>query len=125
MVSVPVSGRSMMPFLHDQKDTVLFSTPDRPLKKGDIVFFIRDDGSYVMHRIYKVHADHTVDVIGDSQSQIETGIRQQQIFASIKKVNRNGKWIDPHHFIWKFYAKVWIHTIPFRKGMHAIKKRFS
>ena len=45
-VSLIISGNSMAPFLIHGRDTVWFEKPKRPLKRGDIVFFQRDDGSF-------------------------------------------------------------------------------
>ena len=54
-VSLIISGNSMAPFLIHGRDTVWFEKPKRPLKRGDIVFFQRDDGSFILHRIRRVH----------------------------------------------------------------------
>ena len=53
-VSMLITGSSMTPFLFHQKDTICFRSPDRALRKGDMVFYERKDGRFVMHRIYKV-----------------------------------------------------------------------
>ena len=54
-VSLIVAGNSMAPFLIHGRDTVWFEKPKCPLKKGDSVFFQRDDGSDILHRIRRVH----------------------------------------------------------------------
>ena len=56
-VSLNVSGMSMFPFLEHERDTVYFEAPKRKLRRGDIVFYQRSNGQYVMHRIYKVKGD--------------------------------------------------------------------
>ena len=50
-VSMLIAGSSMNPFLIHQRDSICFRKPDRELKKGDMVFFQRPDGAFVMHRI--------------------------------------------------------------------------
>ena len=70
-VSVPVSGSSMSPFLAGGRDTVFFSRPDTPLRRGDIVFYERASGQFVMHRVRRVHRDGSLDILGDAQA--ETG----------------------------------------------------
>lgn len=52
-VSLIVAGSSMAPFLVHHRDTIYFSKPVSPLKRGNMVFYQRTDGQYVMHRIYK------------------------------------------------------------------------
>ena len=49
-VSMMISGSSMNPFLIHQRDYILMRKPERELKVGDMVFFQRNDGAYVMHR---------------------------------------------------------------------------
>ncbi|MGN0776139.1 MAG: S24/S26 family peptidase [Candidatus Ventricola sp.] len=112
-VSMLVSGSSMSPFLIHLRDTIYFKQPDRPLRAGDIVFYQRDSGQYVMHRILRVRGD-VYDIVGDAQTQIERGVRRNQIFAIITRVKRKGKFIAPGDFWWTFFARVWTKLIPFR-----------
>ena len=44
-----------------------------------MVFYRRDDGRYVMHRIYRAEKDGTYTIIGDAQTYPERGIRAEQI----------------------------------------------
>ena len=53
-VSVTVTGNSMSPFLIHGRDRILIAPPDGNWKKGDMAFFIRTNGQYVMHRICRV-----------------------------------------------------------------------
>ncbi len=114
-VSMLVSGSSMTPFICHERDYIYFEKPKRPLKRGDAVFYQRDSGQYVMHRICKVCKDDTFDLIGDGQDEIEHGIRRDQIFALVIKIKRKGKLIGPGELWWVFFEKVWIRVIPFRK----------
>uniref|UniRef100_UPI0035A5D1B1 S24/S26 family peptidase n=1 Tax=uncultured Thomasclavelia sp. TaxID=3025759 RepID=UPI0035A5D1B1 len=52
-VNMRVLGSSMAPFVVHERDTIYFKRPERKLKKGDIAFFQRNNGQYVVHRIYK------------------------------------------------------------------------
>lgn len=112
-VSMLVSGSSMSPFLIHLRDTIYFRKPDRPLRAGDIVFYQRDSGQYVMHRILRVRGD-VYDIIGDAQIEVERGVRRGQIFAVITRVKRKGKLIGPGDFWWAFFARVWTKLIPLR-----------
>lgn len=113
-VSMLISGSSMSPFLIHYRDSICFKKPDRDLRAGDMVFYRRDGGQYVMHRILRVRRDGLYDVIGDAQTQIERGVRRDQIFAVVTKVRRKGKWIAPGDFWWEFFAHVWTKMIPLR-----------
>lgn len=113
-VNLIISGSSMAPFLVHHRDTIIFGLPQRPLRRGDMVFYQRDDGHFVMHRIFKVH-DNLYDIVGDAQTEIEHDVRRDQIFAIVKKVQRKGRWIEPGDFWWEFFEKVWIRMIPLRR----------
>ncbi|MGN0479324.1 MAG: S24/S26 family peptidase [Hominenteromicrobium sp.] len=113
-VSMVISGSSMSPFLIHQRDTIFFKKPDRPLRTGDMVFFVRPGGQYVMHRIWKVKQDGYY-IVGDAQTVIEGPVQRQQIFAVVTGVIRKGKRIQPGDFWWAFFAHVWIHMIPLRR----------
>lgn len=112
-VSMLIAGNSMSPFLIHQRDTICFKKPDRELRAGDMVFYQRFGGQYVMHRIWKVRKDGYY-IVGDAQTEIEGPVRRQQIFAVITKVQRKGRWIEPGDFWWEFFARIWIRMIPFR-----------
>lgn len=112
-VGLLISGDSMSPFLVHERDYIYFRTPDRELKKGDMVFYQRRTGQYIMHRILDVKQDGYY-MAGDNQVLIEGPIDRSQIFALVTKVKRNGRWIGPESLTWKFYEKVWIRMIPVR-----------
>lgn len=113
-VSLIISGNSMAPFMRHQRDSICFAKPKRPLKKGDMVFYQRDNGQFIMHRIVKV-TPQGYNITGDAQSEIEQNVREDQIFAVVTKVCRKGKWIGPGDFWWEFYEKVWVNIIPLRR----------
>lgn len=118
-VSLIISGSSMSPFLIHQRDYIYFKKPDRELKKGDMIFYQRDSGQFVMHRIWKVRPDGYY-IIGDAQTVIEGPVRRDQIFALITKVQRKGKWLEPGDFWWEFFEHIWIHMIPIRRKIMKI-----
>ena len=90
-----VSGTSMMPFLRSNRDEVVFAPLEgRKLKRGDILLFQRRDGTYVMHRLYRIEKDGTYTFIGDHQYKVEEGIRREQIKAYVQYAFRDGKKID-------------------------------
>lgn len=113
-VSMLIAGSSMSPFLAHQRDYIYFEKPKRKLKKGDMVFYQRDTGQFVMHRICKDNKDGTYNIVGDAQTFIENGIREDQIFALITKVKRKNKMVGPGDFWWNFFERVWINMIPLR-----------
>lgn len=118
-VPLVVTGNSMMPFLIDRRDQVLIKRIERPLKKGDIAFFQRENGQYIMHRIHFMRKDDRTGenqfyFIGDGQKNIEGPIKETQIFGVITGVLRKGKYLDEHTFTWGFFENIWRYVIPFR-----------
>lgn len=112
-VCMRVAGNSMTPFLVHGRDEIRFQRPDRPLKRGDMVFYQRRDGAFVMHRVCRVRKNGYF-LIGDAQTESEGPIAQEQIFGLVTAVRRKGQWIRAGSFWWEFFARVWIWVIPMR-----------
>ena len=115
-VPLVVTGNSMMPFLIDRRDQVLIKRIERPLKKGDIAFFQRENGQYIMHRIHFMRKDDRTGenqfyFIGDGQKNIEGPIKETQIFGVITGGLRKGKYLDEHTFTWGFFENIWRYVI--------------
>lgn len=113
-VSLLIAGYSMVPFLMHQRDTIFFSKPRRELRVGDMVFYRRSTGQYVMHRICAIR-DEGYYMVGDAQQEIEGPLQRPQIFALITAVERKGKVLHPGDFLWEFFARVWLRLIPLRR----------
>ena len=54
-----VTGWSMLPMLHQGRDTVTLSPLPEKLKKYDLPLYQRENGQYVLHRIGKVGDTYT------------------------------------------------------------------
>ncbi len=114
IVSLRIAGSSMSPFLAHGRDYIYFTKPDRELRAGDMVFYQRKNGQYVMHRIYKKKPEGYY-IVGDAQTEIEGPVDRGQIFALIIKVKRKDRIIRPGDFWWEFFEHVWIRMIPLRR----------
>ena len=112
-VCMLVAGSSMNPFLIHDRDAIFFKKPDGPLVRGDMVFYQRDGGQYVMHRLLRVRPEGLY-IAGDAQTEIEGPVRPEQVFARVTRVRRKGKMIGPGDFWWTFFARVWPRMIPLR-----------
>ena len=75
-------GHSMRPLLRSDKDQVILKAcnPDA-LGDGEVILYRRDSGGYVIHRIVSRNKNGTYNLMGDSQTQLERGIRPNQILA--------------------------------------------
>ena len=124
-VSMVIAGSSMSPFLIHKRDVICFRSPDRSFRTGDMVFYLRDNGRYVMHRICRVRPEGYY-LVGDAQTAVEGPIRPDQIFARITKVRRKERWLAEGCFWWEFFARIWIRVIPLRPailGLYSFLRR--
>ena len=120
-VVITVAGWSMEPFLHNQRDRVLLRKPIRPLKNGDIVFYQRKTGQYVLHRIFKKKPEGYY-LMGDNQLELEGPIEENAIFAVAIEVERNGRWFSAENLAWTTACGIWRMLYPVRKFAYAVKK---
>ena len=126
--SVPlvVSGSSMEPFLRDGRDTVILTSPtsDAP-RRGDIMLFTRQDGSYVLHRVCRVTPE-ALWFVGDAQSFIEGPIPRESLVAAVRTVIRRGRVIGPRSPVWIYHSArraVKTHKMRLRAILSALVKR--
>ena len=100
-------GISMLPFLMEGRDEVILTAPPEKLKKGDIPFYRRTDGAFVLHRVVDIAADGTYVLCGDNQSVWERGITHEQVIAVVKAVYRKGKYIESNEPGFRIWGAVW------------------
>lgn len=111
-----VSGNSMSPFLVHGRDTVYLSRFDGKVEKGDILLYKRDNGSYILHRVFAADKD-CYTMVGDGQTYLEKNVRKDQIVAVATAVKRKGRILKKGDFCWEFFRKVWIRLVTARPYM--------
>ena len=89
-VSFVSAGRSMLPIIRDRQDTITLVKPKKTVKAGDVVFYQRDNGRFVLHRVMFINSG-TFVMRGDNQWDYEYNIRNDQIIGVLKCFERNGK----------------------------------
>lgn len=127
-VRMTVSGSSMSPLICHHRDSVLLEAPKGPLKKGDIAFYQRDNGAYILHRICKVKKGEGIWCIGDNQTVIEGPLREDQVFALVTAICRKEQWIRPGSLTWNFFRYIWLNMIPLRRpaiGLYSLISRIK
>lgn len=117
-----ISGNSMSPFLIHGRDMVYLSRLRRPARRGDMLLYRRGNGAYVLHRVYEVTPEGFT-MVGDAQTALEPGVRQEQVAAIVTRVVRKGKPLAPGSFWWDFFEKVWIRIVPLRRPVHRLYTR--
>ena len=97
------NGTSMMPLIREGKDQVILVKADI-VKKGDAVFYMRDNGQFVLHRVAKVKNGEYI-MCGDNQVLLERGITDKHILAKMKAVIRDGETVDETNKKYSKYVK--------------------
>ena len=103
-VSFVSAGVSMLPTIRDRKDTVTLVRPQGILKKGDVPFYQRDNGQYILPRVIYVNGD-TYVMRGDNQWENEYNVRHDQIIGVLHSFDRDGKTYKVTDTGYKLYVK--------------------
>jgi hypothetical protein len=98
-------GGSMLPLLHEGRDTVTLAAPPKKLKKYDIPLYQRENGQYVLHRVVRVGRTYTC--IGDNQFAFEEGITHGQVIAVCVSFMRNDKKVSVSDPLYRLYSIFW------------------
>jgi signal peptidase len=111
---IPVSGFSMSPLIVGGRDEVILSSAEgRKLKRGDIVLYVRDDGTHVLHRVHHI-TDDGCFMVGDAQTWIEGPVERQKVLAVAEAVIRKGRMISCKGSGYKLISEVWLFLRPVR-----------
>ena len=106
-------GISMLPLLRHHENPVVLRPVEGRLKKGDVPFYKRGNGQYVLHRIVKVRKDG-YNLCGDNQVVVEKGVTDAMIFAKMVGFYRNGEYISVEEKWVVRYARRRMASRPFR-----------
>lgn len=121
---ISIQGTSMLPLLHEGRDTVVLCKSDTDLKKFDIPLYKRKDGAYVLHRVVAVE-NGTYTMCGDNQWVKEKGIEKSQIIGRVCEIRRNGKVIKTDSFKYKLYYRFWHFLMPVRKYLVKLRGKLK
>lgn len=107
-----ITGFSMYPLFYDKRDDVILTKPDK-LKKYDVVFYKRDNGSYVFHRIIKIE-DDILTIAGDNEIKKEYPVKKSQVIAKMSSFVRKGKACSVSALWYILYSRIWLFIFPYR-----------
>lgn len=99
-------GTSMLPLIKQGRDSVVLVKPEKAPAKGDIIFYLRENGQYVLHRIVGIEDGRYV-LCGDNQIGLEKGIKEEQIIGVVKSVFRGEKCISEKAMGYRIYLFLW------------------
>lgn len=97
------SGISMYPMLRNGKDIVVIKTPDRPLKRHDVVLYIKEGtNKLILHRIIGFKGDALV-IRGDNTYHREI-VKRENVLGLLAAFYRKGKYCDCRRLSYRAYV---------------------
>lgn len=118
-----VSGESMLPFLRPGRDTVYLKKPEASLQRGDIAFYRRFDGSYILHRVFRAEPGKYW-FLGDAQTRVEGPLPAQCVFARVTAVRRGQRLIHTGSRFWRLFSGPWLALVRQRPRLLRIYRLF-
>lgn len=123
-------GKSMLPMLRENRDSVMLSPIPEMLKKYDLPLYQRENGQYVLHRIIEINkSDDTYTCIGDNQFVKEYGLRREQMIAIVTAFEHNGKEHGVTDISYQLYCRCWYYSRKlryfWRRGIHWIRRKLK
>lgn len=98
-------GTSMLPLIVQGRDSVSLVKAEA-YSIGDIAFYQRSDGSFILHRIIG-EKDGIFVMCGDNQLDPEYGIAPSQIIGKAEKITRKGRDIPVDKSAYRAYCSIW------------------
>ena len=98
-------GTSMLPLIVQGRDSVTLVKAEE-FRAGDIAFYQRENGQYVLHRVIAADGE-TCTVCGDNQLAPEYGVKPEQIIAKAAYITRKGSKITPRSLPYRLYVLLW------------------
>lgn len=108
--SFVIHGTSMEPLLHNGKSTVKIIKPRTLPKKYDIIFYRRDDGYFLLHRIVGIKSEGYV-CRGDGQTVSEYPVKRDWVIGIMSEYGENGKLKSVESLTQKIYAFFRVNTV--------------
>lgn len=96
-------GRSMLPCIREGRDSVTLKKYIKVPEAGDIVFYRRADGAFVLHRIIKCQKDGRYTICGDNQCVLEKDVDKSTFIAVVSGIKRGNKEINLNSAVYKAY----------------------
>lgn len=119
-VTIMARGNSMMPFIKDGRDSLIFSNLNLDVRVGEAVLAEIHKGVFVCHRIVGIK-DGKVTLRGDGNIQGTETCRIEDVKAQLVAVARDGKYYDLNTSkVWKIYSFCWTRLLPLRRYLLAL-----
>ena len=101
---ITAHGGSMRPLLRGGEDVEIIA-PSTRLRKYDMAFYIRQNESFVLHRVVKAHKNGCYTMCGDNQTGLEPNIAHSQILGVVTRFQSDASWISADNPAYRAYAR--------------------
>ncbi len=126
-IVIPIKGVSMNPLLYSYSSQVLIEKLTGRPEINDVVLYVRDDGSQVLHRVISFDGDIAL-IRGDNTYSLER-VPLSDIKGVAKSFWRGGKKnsheISVDDRSYKLYVRFWNFVYPVRKLWFRVKNKFK
>ncbi len=119
-----VRGTSMNPLFADRKSIVRIAKCEKMPRKYDIIFYRRNEGMFILHRIVGIKDDGFI-CRGDNQFENEFPIGLDSIIGIVTEYNNHGKFEKICSFKQMVYSRFWVNTMIFRRSWRKIINRIK
>ena len=118
-VTLPVDGRSMLPFIIGGEDSILLEKPQKS-EIGDIVLAWVEQCRYIVHSIIAINGDE-VTQMGDGNNRVVKRCTLEDIKATVTYfVDKKGKRRNIKDRKYRWGSNVWCKLRPVRRYLLAI-----
>ncbi|MBP5273683.1 MAG: S24/S26 family peptidase [Abditibacteriota bacterium] len=121
-VTFTITGKSMAPTLRHGKDQVTLARKAPPYKRGDLLFYRRDSGAFVLHRVLRAK-DGAYVMCGDGQISPEEGVEDRHVLAVSTAIIRDGRRLSAKAFSQRVWVGAWLALFPLRRYLLAALRR--
>lgn len=116
------NGTSMLPMIEPGKDEVVLGAVD-DVSVGDVFFYRRDSGQYVLHRLVDLPKNGTLTFAGDGRWQgLEFGVRRDQLVAKLVAYYKDGQARSLDDPDYRAYVRERVGRFPFYRKNEKIYK---
>ena len=123
-----MTGDSMLPFLHSRKDVAVLESAERcSIKKYDVLFYKRDNGQFVLHRVVAVRGD-LLDMCGDAQYTVEKGVPKSAVIGKLcgyYSYRRPERFLSCEKRGYRMRAALWVKSRPLRHFLFRVKRKLN
>lgn len=120
-VTMRAKGNSMFPFIRSERDSVVLQRKQE-ITVGSIVLARLQNGSYVLHRVYRLEKEVVV-LMGDGNLYATERCRRNEVVGVVTQIICDGQQVDCTSRKERFKAWVWRKLLPVRRALLFVARR--